>query len=129
MRNGGIPDRCSCRLIFERPKGAKALRSQIGSLERFYGPNERSWAGVGGCGLLGALCAGPSSCTTRYEEGLVGRPITNITIVGGGTAGWIAAAYLNHRLQWGPTRDREVTITVIESPQIGVIGVGEATVP
>lgn len=59
----------------------------------------------------------------------MGRPITNITIVGGGTAGWIAAAYLNQRLQWGPTRDREVTITVIESPQIGVIGVGEATVP
>jgi len=59
----------------------------------------------------------------------VGRAITNITIVGGGTAGWIAAAYLNQRLQWGPTANRKVTITVIESPQIGVIGVGEATVP
>ncbi len=59
----------------------------------------------------------------------MGRPITNITIVGGGTAGWIAAAYLNHRLQWGPTAHRDVTITVIESPNIGVIGVGEATVP
>jgi len=59
----------------------------------------------------------------------VGRPITNITIVGGGTAGWIAAAYLNQRLQWGPMAHRDVTITVIESPNIGVIGVGEATVP
>jgi len=59
----------------------------------------------------------------------VGRPITNITIVGGGTAGWIAAAYLNQRLQWGPTVYRDVTITVIESPQVGIIGVGEATVP
>jgi tryptophan halogenase len=59
----------------------------------------------------------------------VGRPITNITIVGGGTAGWIAAAYLNQRLQWGATADRKVTITVIESPNIGIIGVGEATVP
>jgi len=59
----------------------------------------------------------------------VGRPITNITIVGGGTAGWIAAAYLNQRLQWGPAANREVTITVIESPQVGIIGVGEATVP
>ena len=59
----------------------------------------------------------------------MGRPITNITIVGGGTAGWIAAAYLNQRLQWGPMANRDVTITVIESPQIGVIGVGEATVP
>ena len=62
---------------------------------------------------------------------MVGRPITNITIVGGGTAGWIAAAYLNYRLQWGPTADPncKVTITVIESPQIGIIGVGESTLP
>ncbi len=59
----------------------------------------------------------------------MGRPITNITIVGGGTAGWIAAAYLNQRLQWGPAANREVTITVIELPQVGIIGVGEATVP
>lgn len=60
----------------------------------------------------------------------MGRPIRNFTIVGGGTAGWIAAAYLNQRLQWGPAAKREgVRITVIESPNIGVIGVGEATVP
>ena len=59
----------------------------------------------------------------------MGKPITNITIVGGGTAGWIAAAYLNHRLQWGPTANRAVTITVIESPDVGTTGVGEATVP
>jgi hypothetical protein len=62
-------------------------------------------------------------------ERRMGKPITNITILGGGTAGWIAAAYLNHRLQWGPTVDRKVAITVIESPQIGIIGVGESTVP
>lgn len=59
----------------------------------------------------------------------MGRPITNITIVGGGTSGWIAAAYLNQRLQWGPMASRDVTITVIESPLVGIIGVGEATVP
>jgi hypothetical protein len=59
----------------------------------------------------------------------LGLPITNITIVGGGTAGWIAAAYLNYRLQWGPLSNRVVTISVIESPTVGVIGVGEATVP
>lgn len=59
----------------------------------------------------------------------MGQPITNITIVGGGTAGWIAAAYLNHRLQWGLTARPGVKITVIESPSIGTIGVGEATVP
>lgn len=59
----------------------------------------------------------------------MGKQITNITIVGGGTSGWITAAYLNHRLQWGPTADRAVTITLIESPDVGTIGVGEATTP
>jgi len=59
----------------------------------------------------------------------MGKPITNITIVGGGTAGWIAAAYLNHRLQWGLTARPGVRITVIESPNVARIGVGEATVP
>jgi hypothetical protein len=59
----------------------------------------------------------------------MGRPITNITIVGGGTAGWITAAYLNQRLQWSETGRRDVKITVIESPNIGLIGVGESTVP
>ncbi len=59
----------------------------------------------------------------------MGKPITNVTIVGGGTAGWITAAYLNQRLQWGPTANPNVNITVIESPSIGTVGVGEATVP
>ena len=59
----------------------------------------------------------------------MGAPISNVTIVGGGTAGWIAAAYLNHRLQWGLTARPGVRVTVIESPNISRIGVGEATVP
>lgn len=61
----------------------------------------------------------------------MGRPITNITIVGGGTAGWLAAGYLNYRLQWGPLADpnTKVTITVIESPNVGIVGVGESTLP
>lgn len=57
------------------------------------------------------------------------QQITNITIVGGGTAGWIAAAYLNHRLQWGLTARAGVKISVIEAPGIPTVGVGEATVP
>lgn len=53
--------------------------------------------------------------------------IETIIIVGGGTAGWLAAAYLNRALNRGETR--RCQITLIESSDIGTIGVGEATVP
>lgn len=49
--------------------------------------------------------------------------IKNILILGGGTAGWMAASYLGKAL--GPA----VTITVVEAPEIPRIGVGEATIP
>ncbi len=49
--------------------------------------------------------------------------IRSILIVGGGTAGWLSAAYLNRAL------GDSVAITLVESPFTPRIGVGEATVP
>lgn len=46
----------------------------------------------------------------------------NITIVGGGTAGWITALYVNQTFP-------EYKITLIESKEIGILGAGEASTP
>lgn len=48
--------------------------------------------------------------------------VRRVGILGGGTAGWFTALALRAQLPW-------LDVTVIESPSIPIIGVGEASVP
>src|SRR5687768_6197033 len=54
---------------------------------------------------------------------MVDNRIRSVVILGGGTAGWMAAAYL------GKTFGETIDITVVEAPTIPRIGVGEASIP
>lgn len=50
------------------------------------------------------------------------KPVSSVVIVGGGTAGWITAGLL-------AAENKDIEVTLVESPDIPTIGVGEGTWP
>lgn len=52
------------------------------------------------------------------------QPVKKVIVVGGGTSGWMAAAVLSTSLA-----QHSISVTVVDSSDIGTVGVGEATIP
>ncbi len=67
----------------------------------------------------------PSVCARSSD---VVRPVKAVVIVGGGTAGWLTAGTIAARHQ-ARMKAGGLSVTLIESPDIRAIGVGEGTWP
>lgn len=53
----------------------------------------------------------------------------NIVILGGGTAGWMAASLFAHKWLEKNESNSVVNITLVESPEVSIVGVGEGSTP
>jgi len=56
------------------------------------------------------------------------KPIQSVVIVGGGAAGWLTAGVIAARFQ-GRIKAGSFSVTLVESPNVPIIGVGEGTWP
>ena len=65
----------------------------------------------------------PGTPGARSYNSAVNRDIKRVVVAGGGTAGWMAAAALSHQFKG------IIEVTLVESDEIGTIGVGESTIP